>query len=286
MKLPPQLQDNRFRFYLLEKNTKNRIIHKDWNGENNYLWDSHNVQQHTGNIGVVCGIGGLVVLDFDHEEFLWKIAPLLPRTFTVRTPNKKLLHYYYILEEFITKREMIATSRIKMYGLDMGDGQKQATLLDIQAARSGVLCPPSIINRTYYDVFTPVPIATISILSLKSILSDGGRIEDTGESEPRTPLVKPYNGTRKVIDDPKQVATAVRLLNDLGIRHKTGPLYQCPFHSMDGLGNLALMPSGNLWCFHESKWWDIWGFAFEYARFKGDHKLGQRLYQLRMEMRS
>lgn len=60
------------------------------------------VREHSGAIGIVLGrISGIVVIDIDKPEIetaFREALPELAKTFTVRSGNRKLPHYYYALE--------------------------------------------------------------------------------------------------------------------------------------------------------------------------------------------
>ena len=107
--IPKQLQQPEFRFILIPRREK-RPIEKGWQKEDgaNYRYDDPKLLQHLakgGNYGVLCGPGGLVVLDADNVERLEKLGSLkkLPSTFTVRTGSGGL-HLYFICKSIEKKR--------------------------------------------------------------------------------------------------------------------------------------------------------------------------------------
>ena len=65
--IPVQLQKEEFRFVKIERNTKKPIGY-DWTTKN-YKFNDQNLLDwlkiEGNSYGVVCGFGGLIVLDFD-----------------------------------------------------------------------------------------------------------------------------------------------------------------------------------------------------------------------------
>ena len=98
--IPKQLENNQFRFIKVRDNKA--PLEDDWTGKNNYLWyesEIVNYIEKNKRYGVLCGCGGLVVIDFDNKEVQDEIMPKLPETFTVKSAGKGLFHLYYITEE-------------------------------------------------------------------------------------------------------------------------------------------------------------------------------------------
>ena len=89
MKVPKQLQDPDFRFFLIGNNSK-LPIEKSWNKLNCYPFFHEKLIAHKGNYGIVCGRGSLIVIDFDCREFYNTVAHKLPPTFTVLSASKQL----------------------------------------------------------------------------------------------------------------------------------------------------------------------------------------------------
>jgi len=241
--IPDRLKTPELRFYLVRSNGK-IPIEKNWNesGGANYSWMERHLRTYRGNYGVVCGIGKLVVLDFDDLETYEANKHYLPPTFTVRTATKRLPHLYYYL-----KGKMISRSSIRDE-----DGK---TLVDVQGARSGVVGPGSVIGRKFYDVELDIPIATIS----RSVIEDAFLTSLADHSS--------YSGA--VEDDPVEIAAVMRGLETLGIQRTGATHFTCPFHESRRGESLTVFAAGALHCFHcERTWQSFEDFAIDYSRFK------------------
>lgn len=99
MEIPKQLQNNEYRFTLLNGKIP---IEREWQNTNNHTYNSDKLLSHRNNAGVVCGKGGLVVIDIDGNPLntLEKIYEFLPKTYTVKT-GKQGFHIYYVADEKI-----------------------------------------------------------------------------------------------------------------------------------------------------------------------------------------
>lgn len=95
--LPEKLQVREFRFVkLLPK--KKKPFEKNWQNGKNYEFDSPELLQHianSGNVGIICGVGNLVVLDIDNKEISDSTDF---DTFTVQT-GSNLKHFYFLIED-------------------------------------------------------------------------------------------------------------------------------------------------------------------------------------------
>lgn len=91
--IPQSLQNKNFRFVLIATRSK-APYEVQWQKINNYPFNHNKIKEHKWNLGIVCGYGGLVVLDVDNkdkvEEFDKKI-----NTFTIKTGSGGR-HYYFI----------------------------------------------------------------------------------------------------------------------------------------------------------------------------------------------
>ena len=253
MKIPEQLNEPQFSFYLVQTNGK-LPIEKKWNTDGNYSIYDRRLHEHLkqgGNYGVVAGQGNLIVLDFDDENYYESIKRQLPETFTVLSAGRRLPHLYYILDGEMFKKTSVRDNKDK-------------TLCDVQAARCGIIAPGSCIERRYYEVTRDKRIAAISIKQLQNIF--GGQSGDLTK--------KPRDLTQKIVPNSKEEALAHHILRVLNIKTNGNRLYQCPFHSMNGKGNLSVMSSGKLYCFHEQRTWhSVFDFAEQNCYFKKDSAL-------------
>mgnify|MGYP006921328074 CR=1 FL=1 len=248
MKIPRQLQDENYRFYLIKRNEK-LPIEKLWNTKNNYVFFDEKLMRHKGNYGVVTGPGNLIVLDFDDINYYNSVVNKLPPTFTVLSARKKLPHMYYLLDGEMFKK----------VGIDV-NGKR---VLDIQGDRSGIVGPNSSVDRAYYQVTNSIPIKHITPEVLMAIFkfSPKKRTEFKGET--------------KML--PEEIKKTTEVLALIGLKQTKPLMYKCPFHDMAGTGNLHVLDDGRIYCFHEQKTWNLWGFADEVCRKNGDIALKHAL---------
>lgn len=228
--IPKQLQRDEFRFYLVRRNDK-RPAEPAWTTKNNYLYDDPHLLNSSGNYGVLCGEGNLIVLDFDCAKFHRTVQHLLPNTFKVITAGKRLPHYYYILTG--------TTEPLKKIPIDDFEGKR---VCDVQTHKCGVVGPNSTCNRRYYEPNNH-EITELSLENLKKIFG----ITEVEE-------LKIFNGESK--PSTKKMNVALAVLHVCGIRVKTDTNMKCPFHGMSGQGNLSITPAGKIYCFHcTNNWW-------------------------------
>ena len=72
-----------------------RPTDKDWTTTNNFTFDSKEILEHNGNVGIVCGYEGLIIVDIEKKEDYEELKHLLPSTFTIETGNGGLHLYYF-----------------------------------------------------------------------------------------------------------------------------------------------------------------------------------------------
>ena len=225
--IPSQLQNPEFKFALVKKNEKPPYEPK-WNTENCYFHFEPKLLNHLlqgGNLAAICGFGNLIVIDFDDADYQKEKSPLLPKTFTCRSAGKGLKHFYYIL-----KGDMISKIAI---GIDK-------RLCDIMGNKSPITCPPSSINGKLYAVVDESEIKEIDYESLSKIFGVGQRKRE-------------LKGEINYEPQPKKVQEAIDTLKQLGVKRAKANRFHCPFHESNGSGNLAVMPSGMIKCFHCGK---------------------------------
>jgi len=240
--IPDQLKA--FQFYLVRSGAK-IPLEKAWNDTRNYTHDHYILQNHLwtrNNYGVVCGINQLIVLDFDHDEFYADAQKYLPETFTVLSARKRLPHLYYVLDG-----EMFARTTVRAK-----DG---TTLMDIQAARSGVIGPGSMVDGRTYDIIRDIPLQTISLEFITSLF------------QLRTSRV--YSGPR-IEDNPEAILRTRTALERLGLEPQRNGNFKCPFHPMHGFGNLNVFAEGYIHCFHcQRTWFDLEQFIINFCEQGG-----------------
>jgi len=241
--IPKQLCQPQFKFY---KALAKLPAQQGWNkAESTFNFFDQELKNWNANYGVVCGVGGPIILDFDNQAYYDSIKSKLPTTFTVLSATKRLPHLYYKLDGAMFNK------------IPINDDQSNR-LCDIQAIGSGIIGPGSIINRRYYEVSQNLPIATITIPQLENIF--GIKI-----SEP-LPKKEFLNSP----DSPLEVRKAHSLLqNVLGLKLTKFDLYNCPLHPSVGSANLHVTPWASIHCFHENRGWkNALSFAMEYSILK------------------
>jgi len=159
LNIPSPLKKEEFRFVKIPRGKKSPF-EKKWQSENNYPWNSTELQMHLsngGNYGVVCGFGGLTVIDADTKEVAKSVTENLPKTLVVRTGGGGL-HYYFQC------RGLDKPLRLgKEEAGDMGDVQWRGKQV------VGPTCIHPSGNR--YRIIKNRKIAIITVDELKSALS-------------------------------------------------------------------------------------------------------------------
>ena len=244
--IPHQLCNTNFKFFLSGWNKK-IPIEKFWNSTTNYNFFEPKLLSHLknhGNIGIVTGYGNLIVIDFDNAEYQKEKESLLPKTFTTCTAKKRLHHLYYILQgEMISK-----------IGIDV----KGDRVADIQAARSGVICPPSHIDRNYYEIVNNIEIAEITTDKLKEVF------ELKGLKQARKKILGDFQA------QPEKIQQAIDFFKKIGIPRTKERHFKCPFHKSANGMNLFVMDSGGIYCFHCTGYWkDITDFKAKWEEYNG-----------------
>ena len=240
--IPEQLKNELFMFCLIAKNTKFPFEPK-WNTENCYKFFEPKLLNHLlkgGNLGVICGYGSLIVIDFDDADYQLQKSNLLPKTFTCKSAGKGLNHFYYIL-----KGDMISK-------IGIGSDKR---LCDIQANKSPITCPPSTINSKSYSVVEDLPIAEIEYETISRIFEIN--------------LLKRHlKGEINYEPSPEKVQQSIEMLLSLRVQRKGQNRFACPFHESNGSGNLLVYPDGAIKCFHCERFFNIHTFRRFYEKHK------------------
>jgi len=248
--IPTQLQRPKFRFYLCgdKGDWVKRAIEKEWTTTNNYSHDNPKLLNHKGNYGIVCGVGSLVVLDFDNRQYYNEVKHLLPETFTVLSAGKKLPHLYYIYNG-----EMIKKLSVR--------GKDNKTLLDIQASGSGVVAPNSINGKSFYTIVRDLPLAYLTQANIMDIF----KVVPKKSNSLLSKQIRNYS----TVENPQEIENSIKILLHHGIERRSNTLFKCPFHDSVGGSNLNVIPDGGIYCFHEQKYWHkVHNFIDDYLRWK------------------
>ena len=126
--IPQQLRVAAFRFAIMTKGTKSGH-EKDWTTTANYAFDDAKLQSALdadSNYGVMCGIGGIVVIDADTKELADAVVEKgLGDTFTVRSGSGGH-HFYYLCDTAMTtiplERDGVHRGDLKCNGCVVGPG--------------------------------------------------------------------------------------------------------------------------------------------------------------------
>ncbi len=271
--IPEQLKNPDYRFFLARTGLRwgKLPLEKRWNSDNCYMFFEPKLIKHIesgNNVGVCTGFGNLIVIDFDDKEFQDKKAHLLPKTFTVRTACKRLKHMYYNLEGDMISRRGI--DKYMLNGIEISRGRYEnykvactlkeikkleekeilvnERIMDIQASRCGVICPPSIIGSRMYSVVDESPVANIS----REILTKVFGISNFWKAHRR----RIYGNVQ-----PEQIQEAITILKEMKVERTRDRHFRCPFHSSYSKQSLWVGDQGNLYCFHCQRYWnDIYQF--------------------------
>lgn len=228
MNLPSQLQDPAFRFVLL--GSGKGPIEKNWQENANYPHDHPRIKA-ANRVGVLCGVGGLVVVDFDTQEAQDQAEPALPPTFTVRTGGSGLHHLYFKTD----------TPKTVRYNKD------DTRLLDLQGPKTQVVGPGSKNPETgrYYEVVRDLPIVTITMTELEAILARFF----TPDAQPGQKRERVQNATENgndAISELKRGAPLLAVLAHYGIHPKNNKAL-CPLHNDK---NPSMSVDGDQWYCH------------------------------------
>ena len=221
--IPERLRQDGFRFVLI-RSAEKRPFEKDWTGLANYAWDDKRLGAHIldgGNYGVLCGPGGLRVLDYDDSQLVEELDEKLPRTFRVRTGGGGI-HDYFICPDM----EKVV---LKADGRHLGE---------LQGPGSQVVGPNSIHpNGERYKVERDIPIAEITKKEVKELLG----VYYQKKAEEFNKNVTTYSSSLNITD-----------VVSLAGMTKRGDEYQGehPVHGSDGGMNFCVNPGKNTWhCF-------------------------------------
>ena len=280
MKIPSPLCDPEFRFFLVGNNSK-IPMEKSWNLLNCYPFFHEKIVNHNGNYGICTGYGGLIVIDFDSKDYYNQVGHKLPPTFTVLSAGKRLPHMYYILKgqmfkkigvdnyfDLVSKTRITDIKKISEYDkqaekMKHGDylkwlAERKTSIIrvcDIQADRSGIVGPGSVINRRYYNVSNDRELATITLEELQGVFDIKSKYR------------KEYTGSTE--GSPEKVQSTINKLVKMGIKRTSQDMFKCPLHDMAGKGNLIVLDTGRIWCFHCLKlWWTGEELEKDYKEYK------------------
>jgi hypothetical protein len=246
--IPPQIQVPDFRLVPILCGHK-KPEGKKWSTEANYPFNHSIIAGYLAeghNYGVLCGIGGLVVLDVDDLVRLEAMGIIsnLPETFTVRT-GRGGLHFYFLC--------LGLQDKIILEDPELKDSEGDPLHLgELQAQGQQVVGPGSIHpNGNRYEIIKDAPIVTIAKADLLQILSPLRQVS-TQEAEQKREIRRRKSGGSSIGDSipiesicwPKEVKE--RAGSEVRGSH--------PLHGSTSGKNFAVNTSKNCWhCFrHKS----------------------------------
>ena len=255
--IPKRLQDNRLRFTKVHFKSKSPIG-LQWNKEcNSFSWQQIDdfLKKNNGkkNYGVLCGFGGLVVIDIDVPEFQITLEKLLPPTYRVRTGRGGTHNYYFIPE---LKHKI---------NLEFNDSKK-THLGEIQTFGQQVIAPNSLHETgNQYKEINDLPITTLTFEELfknlqpfikqDKILTE----EETKKELEELKKIRQKKESYKGININEVNITDVFSLTGMKKSATKGEYYGChPIHNSTTGMNFWINPSKNLFkCFRHNTGGDV-----------------------------
>lgn len=237
--IPHQLQSPEFRFVRIKNQTK-VPFEKEWTTKNNYPWNAPELKddlEHDENYGVLCGSGGLIVIDVEAASTDLKniIEKDFPETFKVKTGGGGT-HFYYLTDD--AQKKVLENN-----GTHFGEIQGRGS----QVVGVNSLHP----NGTFYGVLDDKEIAFVKREDINTKLD--AFIPKKKETPP------PNKDTLFPEDNQLSMANLVNLSGF----DKRGDEYQGvhPVHGSTTGMNFCVNPSKNVWhCFRH----DCGGSALNY----------------------
>jgi len=225
--IPSQLQNPIFRF--IKVGAKEKIpLEKEWTTNANYSYDNPLLLEHIkngGNYGILCGRGGLIVIDADTPELEEAIKNNLPETFMVRTGGGGL-HAYYLTDD--QKKTVLQDNGGTHYG-------------EIQGTGAQVIAPTSTHpSGRQYEVVGDHEIIYKARGGIKEALKE------------YHPTDKPDTNTIPPDNRPKIKLDILDVVSTTGMT-KHGEEYwgAHPIHGAKTGDNFSINPSKEVWkCFH------------------------------------
>lgn len=225
--IPEKLRNNSFRFLKVQKGQK-KPLEEGYTTTANYSYNDPKLLDHIsngGNYGVLCGCGGLVVVDFDNLDRCKELGvnAHLPETFTVRTPGTGGEHLYYLVPDL--------EKTFDLYDPEIRDEKGFFKKLgDVQAKGTFVVGPNCKREKGSYQIIDDAEIATISWEELKKSLNCCRFTKE--DKPPRDPDKKEFEPDPRIVEFKKKISISEVIgefvdLKDEGNGQFVGV---CPFH--------------------------------------------------------
>ena len=154
MNIPKQLQNPEFRFVLIKHKDK-APYEMQWQKLRNYHPQHKRLELHKGNLGIISGYGGLIIIDIDDLKLINEFDKKT-NTFTVKTGSGGR-HYYYTCDEHFEKSYYVL-------------GTKQG---ELRCSNSQVVAPGSTHpNGNKYEVEKDLLIQPLSKKEIRLLLGN------------------------------------------------------------------------------------------------------------------
>ncbi len=229
--IPTQLKSYRF----IKVSPNKAPIEKEWQkeGGNNYSYEDKEFQSYlkgSGMYGVATGFNNLIVIDFDSVVVQEKVISKLPKTFTVKTAGRGLLHKYYITD---------ISESFKILDLN------KETLVDVQGTGKQVIGPGSDLGTgKRYEIVDNSEISKITLYQIKEFFKEWIDIEKRAN-------IKANEEKDEICAKIKDIVKVPDVLRDLDVDSKDGHC-SCPMHSSKG--GRCFSWKEDVWhCFHCDK---------------------------------
>ena len=150
--IPTILQDDKLRFCRVRKGTK-KPFEDEWT-KKLYTWQEIKKHLPKENYGVLCGHGGIAVIDSDNVNFQLAVENMLPETYRVKTGGGGTHNYFFIPE---LKNRIV---------LELDD-DKKTHLGEVQSFGQQVVAPSSLHKSgKKYEELNQHPIVTLKFEDL------------------------------------------------------------------------------------------------------------------------
>ena len=226
--IPQQLKRTEFRFVLVSKRAK-APVEKQWTTINNYRVDNQKLRNwlaQSGNYGVCCGYGGLVVVDSDDPLIAERSQERLGVTFRVRSGSGRGFHDYFTVEG-MHKKEIFEPD-----GKHLGEAQFVGQMV----IGPGSMHP----SGGIYEIVNDTPICNVTVEKFTSAFRDVVRVQKTYE----LPTGAPSHEARDTLQALALTAVLYGFNGNYRGRYLHG---KNPWHGARTGTNFTIDTEANLW---------------------------------------
>ncbi len=214
--IPTKLRKYDFRFIKIKPKAKIPYEY-NWQKNNNYIFESEELQRHldnNGNYGIATGFGNLIVIDCDDAIAENLVEQNLPETFTIQTGSGKK-HFYYICND---------GKNLKVF-----KNQEKETLADVQFEGKQVIGSGSIHpNGNPYSVLKDNDISQIDFKQI--VFCFGSYLQYSHSIKDKTKRRMGSLEQDRICKEIKEKVTMEDLLSEIGIATNRNPT-ECPWNA-------------------------------------------------------